>query len=88
MFTGVAVIAPDGREASRVVQSRVTFKRLAHDEVEGYIASGDWKGKAGGYAIQGLAGAFATDIAGSYTAIVGLPLYESNGAARRPRLPI
>lgn len=77
VLTAVAVLAPDGREASRLVESRVTFKRLSHPEVEGYIASGEWKGKAGGYAIQGLAGGFVTDIAGSYSAIVGLPLYET-----------
>lgn len=77
VLTAVTVLAPDGREASRLVESRVTFKRLSHVEVEGYLASGEWTGKAGGYAIQGLAGAFVTDIAGSYSAIVGLPLYET-----------
>ena len=77
VLTAVAVLAPDGREASRVVESRVTFKRLSQTEAEGYIASGEWQGKAGGYAIQGIAGGFVTDISGSYSAIVGLPLYES-----------
>ncbi len=79
VLTAVAVLAPDGREATRLVESRVTFKRLSHVEVEGYVASGEWEGKAGGYAIQGLAGAFVTNIAGSYSAIVGLPLYETAG---------
>jgi hypothetical protein len=51
VLTGVAVLAPDGREASRVVETRVTFKRLSHEEVEGYISSGEWRGK-GGYGIQ------------------------------------
>jgi septum formation protein len=77
VLTGIAVLAPDGREASRVVESRVNFKRLSHQDVEGYIAGGEWRGKAGGYAIQGAAGAFITDISGSYSAIVGLPLYET-----------
>jgi septum formation protein len=77
VFTGVAVVGPDGRKTSRVVACRVTFKRLSHQETEGYVASGDWKGKAGGYAIQGPAGAFATWITGSYTTIIGLPLYET-----------
>ena len=77
VLTAVAVLAPDGREASRVVESRVTFKRLSLVEVEGYIASREWQGKAGGYAIQGIAGGFVTYISGSYSAIVGLPLYES-----------
>ncbi len=77
VLTGVALMAPDGREASRVAESRVTFKRLSRDEMEGYVASGEWRGKAGGYAIQGLAGGLITDISGSYSAIVGLPLYET-----------
>jgi septum formation protein len=77
VITGVAVLAPDGREASRVVESRVTFKRLSREEMEGYIAGGEWRGKAGGYAIQGTAAALITDIAGSYSSIVGLPLYET-----------
>ena len=77
VFTGVAVIAPDGRMASRVGACRVTFKRLSKEEIDGYVASGEWRGKAGGYGIQGQAEAFATDIAGSYSAIVGLPLYET-----------
>jgi septum formation protein len=77
VITGVAVFAPDGREASRVVESRVTFKRLSHEELEGYVACGEWRGKAGGYGIQGAAGALITDISGSYSSIVGLPLYET-----------
>lgn len=77
VLTAIAVLAPDGREASRLVECRVTMKRLSHEEVEGYITSGEWKGKAGGYGIQGHAGAFVTDVAGSYPAVVGLPLYET-----------
>jgi septum formation protein len=77
VITGVAVLAPDGREASRIVESRVTFKRLSREEMEGYIAGGEWQGKAGGYAIQGAAAALVTDISGSYSSIVGLPLYET-----------
>ena len=77
VFTGVAVMGPDGRKASRVVACRVTFKRLSHAEVEGYVGHGDWRGKAGGYAVQTQAASFVTDISGSYTSIVGLPLYET-----------
>lgn len=77
-ITGVAVRAPDGRMASRAVLARVKMKRLTQAEIAAYVASGDWKGKAGGYGIQGPAGAFVTAINGSYTAIVGLPLYETN----------
>jgi septum formation protein len=77
VITGVAAFAPDGREVSRVVESRVTFKRLSHEEMEGYVACGEWRGKAGGYGIQGAAGALIIDISGSYSSIVGLPLYET-----------
>jgi septum formation protein len=77
VLTGVAVLAPDGREASRLVETRVTFKRLSKEEIEGYIASGEWRGKAGGYGIQGHAGAFATHLSGSYPSVMGLPLYET-----------
>lgn len=76
-ITGVAVRAPDGRIASRAVLARVKMKRLTQAEIAAYVAGGDWKGKAGGYGIQGTAGAFVTSINGSYTAIVGLPLYET-----------
>jgi len=55
----------------------VRFKRLSRDEIDAYLASGEWRGKAGGYAIQGLAGAFVVRLIGSYTAVVGLPLAET-----------
>ena len=55
----------------------MTFKRLSHDEAEGYIASREWQGKAGGYAIQGIAAAFVERIEGSYSGVVGLPLFET-----------
>jgi septum formation protein len=53
------------------------MKRLSNDDLEGYLASGEWRGKAGGYAIQGLAGTFVVKMVGSYTNVVGLPLYET-----------
>jgi len=74
---GVALIAPDGSIARRRVQSVVVFKRLTDAEIAWYIASGDWRGKAGGYAIQGLAARFVREIIGSYSNIVGLPLFET-----------
>jgi septum formation protein len=77
VLTGVAVSAPDGRQVSRLVEARVELKRLSHQDVEGYIGSAEWRGKAGGYAIQGQAGGFVTGMSGSYSAIVGLPLYET-----------
>jgi septum formation protein len=60
----------------RTVETRVRFKRLSSEEMESYLASGEWRGKAGGYAIQGIAGAFVQKIVGSYSAVVGLPLNE------------
>lgn len=77
VFTGIAVRDPEGKLVSRVVETRVTMKRLSSQEHEAYLASGEWRGKAGGYAIQGLAGAFIPEISGSYSAVVGLPLYET-----------
>lgn len=76
-ITGVAVRAPGGQIVSRAVLARVKMKRLTEAEIAAYVAGGDWKGKAGGYGIQGAAGGFVTAINGSYTAIVGLPLYET-----------
>ncbi len=73
----VAVIAPDGREAARLSETRVAFKRLTPTEIDAYLASGEWRGKAGGYAIQGRAAAFVLSLTGSYTGVVGLPVYET-----------
>ncbi|MEO6339112.1 MAG: Maf family nucleotide pyrophosphatase [Caulobacteraceae bacterium] len=75
--TGVCVIAPDGRRASRLVETRLHVKRLTPAEVEAYIASGEWRGKAGGYGVQGRAAGFVLNLSGSYSGVVGLPLYET-----------
>ena len=77
VISGLAVCAPDGRVSVRAVRSRVLFKRLTADEIEQYAHKGDGVGKAGGYAIQGQAAPFVRRINGSYSAIVGLPLYEA-----------
>jgi septum formation protein len=77
VYSAVCLIDGTGKRRERVVQARVRFKRLSRDEIESYLASGEWRGKAGGYAIQGLAGAFVANIIGSYTAVVGLPLHET-----------
>ena len=74
---GIALIGPDGSFATRCADSVVTFRRLERAELEAYLASGDWKGKAGGYAIQGLAARFVRFISGSYSNVVGLPLFET-----------
>ena len=76
VITAVAVASDDGLR-TRVVESAVRLKRLSDDEVNGYLASGDWRGKAGGYAIQGPAAAFIPWIQGSHSAIMGLPLAET-----------
>jgi septum formation protein len=74
---GIAVIAPNGQHSSKLIKTSVKFKRLTTQDIENYINSGEWDGKAGGYAIQGLAAAFIKSISGSYTNIVGLSLYET-----------
>ena len=73
----VTVIAPDGRRARRLVTTMVKVKHLSAGEVDRYLASGEWRGKAGGYAIQGRAAAFVPWINGSYSNVVGLPLAET-----------
>lgn len=77
VYSGICLITPAGKVRQRLVESRVRFKRLSREEIESYIASGQWRGKAGGYAVQGLAGSFVVKMVGSYTNIVGLPLYET-----------
>jgi septum formation protein len=77
VLTAVVVQAPDGRTAARVVDSTVAFARLTPAQVEAYLASGEWQGKAGGYAIQGRAAAHVRFLSGSHSNVVGLPLFET-----------
>jgi septum formation protein len=77
VYTGVAVAAPDGKRATRLAEARVKFKRFSQAETARLLASGEWRGAAGGYRIQGLAGGLVTNLIGSYTAVVGLPLHET-----------
>jgi len=77
VITAVALAAPSGRAASRLSETRVKFKRLTAAEIDAYLASEEWTGKAGAYGVQGRAGAFVTALNGSYTGVVGLPLYET-----------
>ncbi len=77
VLTALCLITPEDRERVKLVDTRVRFKRLSREEIEAYIASREWRGKAGGYAIQGLAGCFVQKIIGSYTSVVGLPLTEA-----------
>jgi septum formation protein len=77
VYGGICLITPKGRVRTRVVETRLRFKRLSREEIEAYLASGEWENKAGGYAIQGRAGAFVTRLVGSYTNVVGLSLAET-----------
>jgi len=77
VYTGLTLITPKGTARHRLVETRVRFKKLSSDEIDSYLASGEWRGKAGGYAIQGIAGSFVVKLIGSYTNVVGLPLYET-----------
>ncbi|HEV1999065.1 MAG TPA: Maf-like protein [Xanthobacteraceae bacterium] len=77
VYSGLALIGPNDKVRTRLVETRVRFKRLSNEDLESYLASGEWRGKAGGYAIQGLAGSFVVKVVGSYPNVVGLPLYET-----------
>jgi len=77
VYTALCLITPKRKYRQRVVETRVRFKRLSSEEIESYLGSGEWRGKAGGYAAQGLAGTFIVKLVGSYTNVVGLPLYET-----------
>lgn len=77
VITSVALITLAGKLVQKNVTTVVSFKRLTDEEIAWYLKSGEWQGKAGGYAIQGKAGAFVNRINGSYTNVVGLPLYET-----------
>ncbi|MEO9969915.1 MAG: Maf family nucleotide pyrophosphatase [Hyphomonadaceae bacterium] len=77
VITGLAVQTPAGDIHARTVMTRVVFKRLEADEITTYLDSEEWDGKAGGYGIQGLAGAYVRKLSGSYTSVVGLPIYET-----------
>ncbi|MEM9223299.1 MAG: Maf family nucleotide pyrophosphatase [Pseudomonadota bacterium] len=76
------VVMTRGKRRERLVETRVKMKRLTEKEISDYLSTGEWEGKAGGYAIQGRAGAFVTQITGSYSAVVGLPLYETEQLLR------
>jgi septum formation protein len=77
VYTGVTVLTPSGQKRQRLVETKIRFKRLSTREMEAYLASAEWRDKAGGYAIQGIAGAFVVKMQGSYSAVVGLPLNET-----------
>ncbi|UYH55346.1 Maf family nucleotide pyrophosphatase [Qipengyuania sp. SS22] len=77
VLSAIALRAPDGQLRERLCETMVLFKRLSAEEIDAYLASGEWEGKAGGYAIQGLAEGLISRIQGSHSGVVGLPLYET-----------
>jgi septum formation protein len=77
VYSGICLIAPGGKKVSRMVKTSVYFKKLTKTEIQNYIDTNEWRGKAGAYAIQGLASVFVRRINGSYSNVVGLPLYET-----------
>ena len=76
VHTGIAILSGE-QNLSRIVSSLVTFKKLTSAEIDGYIRSGEWQGKAGGYAVQGKAARYIRALSGSYSGVVGLPLFET-----------
>jgi len=77
VHTAICLVTPKETFRARYIETRVRFKRLSEEDIEAYLASGEWRGKAGGYGAQGIAGGFLVKIVGSYSNIVGLPLYET-----------
>ncbi|MGF1550013.1 MAG: Maf family protein [Sphingomonadaceae bacterium] len=77
VHSAVALVGPDGRSRSRLSTSVVAFKRLSEAEIDAYLNSGEWRGKAGSYALQGRAEALVRWMSGSHSGVIGLPLYET-----------
>ena len=88
VLTAVVLVAPDGRRAERLAESVVGFARLTEPQLRAYLASGEFRGKAGGYAIQGRAAAFVRFLSGSYSNVVGLPLFETASLLRGLGYPV
>jgi septum formation protein len=77
VLTAVVLAGPDGAQSERLSESSVIFVRLTEAQKRAYIEGGEWQGKAGGYAVQGMAAAFVRALSGSYSGVVGLPLFET-----------
>ena len=82
VFSSVALLAPDGSLRDRLSETQLRFKPLSAQEVDAYIAGGEWHGKAGGYAIQGSAEGLIAWLAGSHSGVIGLPLFETRALLR------
>jgi septum formation protein len=77
VLTGIALVIPDGRMRERLGETMIAMKRLSDEEIDYYASHGEWRGKAGGYALQGYGEVYVRHIAGSYSSVVGLPLAET-----------
>ncbi|RIV87653.1 Maf family protein [Aurantiacibacter zhengii] len=88
VLSAVALAAPDGTIREKLSETQLKFKRLSDEEIDAYIASGEWHGKAGGYAIQGMAEALIPWIQGSHSGVVGLPLYETRALLKAAGFPV
>jgi septum formation protein len=88
VHSAVALADGDGRTRYRLSISQVAFKRLSEEEIADYLASGEWRGKAGGYAIQGRAEALVRFLSGSHSGVMGLPLYETRALLRAAGYPL
>ncbi|HEU0097181.1 MAG TPA: nucleoside triphosphate pyrophosphatase [Allosphingosinicella sp.] len=88
VHSAVALTDAEGRTRLRLSSSLVVFKRLCEEEIRAYLASGEWRGKAGGYAIQGRAEALVRMLSGSHSGVMGLPLYETRALLRAAGYPL
>ncbi|WP_238474095.1 Maf family protein [Altericroceibacterium spongiae] len=88
VYSAVAMKAPDGSIREKMSETHVRFKRLSEEEIRGYIQSGEWHGKAGGYAIQGSAEGLIDWIQGSHSGVVGLPLFETRALLKSAGFPL
>jgi septum formation protein len=88
VLSAVTVVDAEGRSRHRLSTSTVTFKRLSDEELDAYLAAGEWRGKAGAYAIQGRAEALVRFLSGSHSGVMGLPLYETRALLRAAGYPL
>lgn len=88
VLSAIALRAPDGTVSEKLSETIVRFKRLSAAELEAYVASGEWHGKAGGYAIQGMAEALIPWISGSHSGVVGLPMFETRALLQAAGFPL
>ena len=88
VLSAIALRAPDGTLREKLSETAVKFKRLSAEEIDAYIASGEWDGKAGGYAIQGAAEGLVSWLQGSHSGVVGLPLYETRILLKSAGFPL